>query len=90
MLAVYDEKLANAISQAPFVAVQADETTDVACVIVLRYISGGNAIVERFLCFSPLLDRTAAGLEKLLKEKLEPHKLENKLIAQMYDGAAVM
>ncbi|KAK7889374.1 hypothetical protein WMY93_024934 [Mugilogobius chulae] len=47
-------------------------------------------VVERFLSFSPLTDRTAEGLEKLLKDKLEPYKLENKLIAQTYDGAAVM
>ena len=94
MLVIYHEKLAAEISKARFVAVQADETTDVACVsqcvIVLRYITEETTVVERFLCFSPLVDRTAAGLEKLLKEKLEPHKLENKLIAQTYDGAAVM
>ena len=42
MFSVYKEKLADDISKAPFVAVQADETTDVSCtcqcVIVLRYI----------------------------------------------------
>ena len=96
MLAVYEHKLAEEVSQAPFVAVQADETTDVSCVtqcvIVLRYLTDGGCgdVVERFLCFSPLEDRTAAGLEALLKEKLQPYKLENKLIAQTYDGAAVM
>ncbi|KAK7878088.1 hypothetical protein WMY93_031235 [Mugilogobius chulae] len=91
---VYEKAIQDEISQAPFVAVQADETTDVACisqcVIVLRYITNEGAMVERFLSFSPLIDRTAEGLEKLLKDKLEPYKLENKLIAQTYDGAAVM
>lgn len=94
MLEIYGQKLAVEISQASFVAVQADETTDVACVnqcvIVLRYITEASMVVERFLTFSPLVDRTAAGLETLLLEKLQPYKLENKLIAQTYDGAAVM
>ena len=94
MLEIYGQKLAVEISQASFVAVQADETTDVACVnqcvIVLRYITDASMVVERFLTFSPLLDRTAAGRETLLLEKLQPFKLENKLIAQTYDGAAVM
>ncbi|XP_041842116.1 zinc finger MYM-type protein 1-like isoform X2 [Melanotaenia boesemani] len=93
MLSVYEKKLGDEISQAPFVAVQADETTDVArvsqCVIVLRYVTECSA-VERFLSFSPLVDRTAEGFEKLLREKLQPYKLESKLIAQTYDGAAVM
>lgn len=93
MLSVYEKKLADEVSQAPFVAVQADETTDVACVsqcvIVLRYVTECSA-VERFLCFSPLVDRTAEGLEKVLKDKLQPFHLESKLIAQTYDGAAVM
>ena len=94
MLEIYGQKLAVEISQASFVAVQADKTTDVACVnqcvILLRYITDAFMVVERFLTFSPLLDRTAAGRETLLLEKLQPFKLENKLIAQPYDGAAVM
>ncbi|KAK0143088.1 Zinc finger MYM-type protein 1 [Merluccius polli] len=65
MLAVYEQKLAEEVSQAPFVAVQADETTDVSCVsqcvIVLQYLTNGGCgdVVERLLCFSPLEDRTA-------------------------------
>ena len=46
--------------------------------------------MERFLGFFPLVDRTAAGLEELITETLQPYQLENKMIAQTYDGAAVM
>lgn len=41
-------------------------------------------MVERFLTFSPLVNRTVAGLETLLLEKLQPYKLESKVIAQTY------
>lgn len=36
------------------------------------------------------MNRTAEGLEKVLKEKLQSFKLENKLMAQTYNGVAVM
>ena len=70
MLEIHGQKLVFEISQAFFVAVQADETTDVACVsqcmIVLRYITEASMVVERFLTFFPLVDRTVAELETLL------------------------
>ena len=72
---------------------QADETTDISCksqfVIVVRYVKDFEP-VERFLKFVELQDRTANGLTQALKENLDSLNLESKLIAQTYDGAAVM
>ncbi|KAI4814695.1 hypothetical protein KUCAC02_003880, partial [Chaenocephalus aceratus] len=67
------EEIAKQVDNTSFVAVQADETTDVSCksqiVIVLRYIMPDLTVTERSLEFV---------------------ELKEKLIAQTYDGAAVM
>ena len=59
MLAVYHEEVAKKIKKANFIAVIADETTDVAnefqLVIILRYIAS-NKPVERFGNFKILPD----------------------------------
>ena len=79
------EELKKDISAIDFVAVQANETTDITCcsqfVIILRFIKGCKP-VERFLSFEPVHDHTASGLSKVLKKSLQPFNLENKLIAQ--------
>ncbi|KAI4820792.1 hypothetical protein KUCAC02_028759 [Chaenocephalus aceratus] len=76
------------------VAVQADETTDVSCksqiVIVLRYITPDLTVTERSLEFVEVKDTTGVGLSNSIEAVLEPLKLKEKLIAQTYDGAAVM
>ncbi|KAF3837917.1 hypothetical protein F7725_009685 [Dissostichus mawsoni] len=72
----------------------ADETTDVSCksqmVIVLRYIMPDLTVTERFLEFLEVKDKTCVDLSNSIKAVLEPLKLKEKLIAQTYDGAAVM
>ena len=72
---------------------QADETTDILCksqfVIIVRYVKDFEP-VERFLKFVELQDKTANGLTQALKENLDSLNLKSKLIAQAYDGAAVM
>src|SRR5678815_1089886 len=69
------------------------DRTDITClsqfVIILRY-SRNSQPVERFLSFVNIHNRTATGLTSVLKEELKSFNLTNKLIAQAYDGAAVM
>lgn len=92
MYEVYRETILKEIQDAKFVAVQADETTDISCmsqmVILLRYVIDSGP-VERLVSFVNINDRTAEGIASVLKEQLEPFKLQEKLIAQSYDGAAV-
>lgn len=93
MYSVYLEELKIDLHNVDFVSVQADETTDITCksqfVIVLRYVKGSNS-VERFVCFVDVLDRTGQGLFEVLKNTLEQYNLQDKLIAQAYDGTNVM
>ncbi|XP_065651258.1 SCAN domain-containing protein 3-like [Hydra vulgaris] len=93
MYKVYIEEIKREIDKARFVSLQADETTDVSCrsqfVIILRYLKGYQP-VERFIAFIDVQDRTAMGLTNVLKEELNCFGLKEKLIAQAFDGAAVM
>ncbi|XP_053269531.1 zinc finger MYM-type protein 1 [Pleuronectes platessa] len=93
MYEVYRCELAKQLRDTQFVAVQADETTDASCksqmVIILRYMVD-NSVTERFLEFIEVKDKTAIGLSTAIKDALEPLGLTNKLIAQTFDGAAVM
>lgn len=71
MLAVYELKLADEISQSPFLAVQADETTDVACVsqsvIVLRYVTEGCC--GDFSLLLPISGQNCGGTRKTPEEE---------------------
>lgn len=93
MYEVYIEEIKKEIDDASFVSLQADETTDVSCrsqfVIILRYLKDSQP-VERFLAFIDVHDRTATGLTTVLKEELKSFSINEKLIAQAYDGSAVM
>jgi Domain of unknown function (DUF4371) len=93
MYDIYIEELKKEISESSFVAVQSDDTSDIACksqcVIVLRYLKN-NLPRERFLKFVEVHDRTGTGLASIIRENIEMFGLENKLIAQTYDGAAAM
>ena len=93
MYEVYRREVAKQLRNTQFVAVQAEETTDASCksqmVIVLRYMVD-NSVTERFLEFIEVKDKTAIGLSTAIKHALEPLGLRDKLVAQTYDGAAVM
>ena len=93
MLKVYTEKITREIKNSSYVSVQADETTDISCksqfVIIVRYVKDFEP-VERFLKFFELQDKTSNRLSQALKENLDSLNLESKLIAQAYDGTAVM
>ena len=93
MLKVYAEEKTTEIKNSCHVSVQSDKTTDISCksqfVIIVCYVKDFEP-VERFLKFVELQDRTDSRLTQALKENLDSLNLESKLIAQAYDGAAVM
>ena len=93
---VCQEEIAKQIREAEFLAVIADETSDISNIfqmaIVYRYVVKGKP-VERFWGFLSPSQHDAKTLATCVLEQLEKHKLnENpkKLIAQTYDGAYVM
>lgn len=95
MLDIYHEEVAKEIKSADYVAVIADETTDVASefqlVIILRYIVGGKP-VERFWNFVSPAGHDALSISECILKEISPLVSDspNKLVAQSYDGASVM
>ena len=83
------------LKEASFLAVMADDTTDVSehtqMVIVLRYILN-EEVFERFGGFFIPENQTAAGISKCILEQLDIILQGNrqKLIAQTFDCANVM
>ena len=97
MLSVVRSYIQEEVKNATFVAIQADETTDISThcqlVLVLRYIDGNNDIQERFMEFINIQNASAETISSALLERLHailPEGQKAKLIAQAYDGAAAM
>lgn len=97
MLAVVRERILEEVKLAKYVAIQADETTDVSTqtqlVLVLRYIDSSHKVQERFFEFIPITNTTSDSIASALLERLNsllPNDEKQKLIAQAYDGASVM
>ncbi|XP_062261961.1 zinc finger MYM-type protein 1-like [Platichthys flesus] len=97
MLSVLKECILDEVQGAEYLAIQVDETTGVSThsqlVLVLRYIDRRNNVQERFFDFIPLQDANADSIVASLLERLStllPEGRESRLIAQAYDGAAVM
>ena len=94
-LEVYRKEFVSQIEQAKFVAVIADETTDISVQnqlsIVVRYIHRGN-VVERFWGFFKPKRANADGISEVILTELDKILQGNKkkVIAQTYDGASVM
>lgn len=97
ILEVYQERILEEIRQTPYLAIIVDETTDVSAktqlVVILRYSRNGEP-VERFWTY---LKPTGVNAEALtndithvLNSILPETNGNKKLIAQSYDGAAVM
>ena len=90
---IYLADLNIQISQASYVAIDADETTDISnksqFVIILRYVLESEPI-ERFLKFVEVHDRSGSGLADVILQELQHFNLGRRLIAQAYDGATVM
>ena len=86
----------NEIQEAPFIAVEVDETTDVTqkaqISVVLRYVCQTSyKVKEAFLGFDDVSDdRRASAIAKYVLERLDDFNCVEKLVAQTYDGASVM
>lgn len=94
MFAVYQSEVSEQIKSAKFLAIEADETTDSSnqqqMVVVFRYVFNSE-ICERFWCFIKPDGYTADMLSSVLLKELKALNIPpEKLIAQSYDGAAVM
>ncbi|CAD0200538.1 unnamed protein product [Chrysodeixis includens] len=88
------DRVKTEIKESDFVAVMVDETPDVSgreqLVIVLRYFRDSE-IVDRFIKYVDInADRTAVTLSSIILEILEEFDCLSKLVAQTYDGAAVL
>ncbi|KAJ1125258.1 hypothetical protein NDU88_003691 [Pleurodeles waltl] len=98
MLEVTRETTVQQLRSTDYVAIQADDTTDVSTktqsVLVFRYIDGNSKVVERFYCFSYLKDSSADTISAAILNELNlilPERSgKEKLIAQSYDDASVM
>lgn len=88
-------RIKSEIKLARFIAIVLDETTDVTnfsqVSVVIRYVKMNGSVQERFLGFQNVTeDRTANALYKIVLNIIKDIEADNKLIAQSYDGAAVM
>lgn len=97
MLSVIKEYILEEVKSTDFIAIQADETTDISThcqlVLVLRYLDANSNIQERFFEFITIQNATADTIATALLERLStilPHEQKAKLVAQAYDGASVM
>ena len=78
-----------------FLSVMLDETSDISCLsqlsTVFRFVNSKGIICERFFKFTDVSkDRSAAAIADLVVAQLVECECLQKLVAQSYDGAAVM
>lgn len=90
---IYDQ-IKLEISETPFVAILLDETTAVSNTSQLsttvRYVDKHGVCHERFLHVDVSKDRSAEGRFKIVKEIITELGCSEKVVADTYDGAAVM
>ena len=82
------------LKKAPFISIQADETTDVSCMsqlsVIFRYVVESQ-ICERFIGFYDVSDsKDAQSIADILIQIIEEYEIGDKLCSQTYDGATVM
>jgi hypothetical protein len=98
IFAISKEMISNIkseIERALFVAIVIDETSDCSnqnqLSTVFRYVDNSGNVQERFIGFYNMsADKTAAALFHHVDSVVTEYNVGNKLIAQTYDGAAVM
>ncbi|KAF3842760.1 hypothetical protein F7725_001609, partial [Dissostichus mawsoni] len=91
---VMTDSMKEELRKAPFVAVMLDETTDISNVAqmsyVLRYVTE-DGIKARFFKYEDVTeDKRAEAIATRLLEFLRESGCIDKVVAQCYDGAAVM
>ncbi|KAJ1138061.1 hypothetical protein NDU88_004452 [Pleurodeles waltl] len=98
MLAIIRTYIVQQLKTTDFVAIQADDTTDVATktqsVLIFWCLNNDSKVVERFYGFPHLEDSSADTIASAILHEINvifPDPLQKqKLIAQSYDGALVM
>ena len=93
--AVIQKDIEMEVGAANFIAIELDETTDnsnnAQISMIVRYVNKKGCPVEAFLGFDDITrDKSADGIAKYVHNKLKTIGCVQKLIAQTYDGAAVM
>ncbi|XP_065224105.1 zinc finger MYM-type protein 1-like [Planococcus citri] len=91
------DEIKSEIRQAKFVSIMLDESVDISkksqLSITVRYIpeSDEHQVVERFIrYFDVSSERNASNLYDVVQKFIQEFEIGEKLIAQTYDGAAVM
>jgi hypothetical protein len=89
------EEIKSEINGAKFVSIIVDETTDICdksqLSTIFRYVTDTGNIEERFVGFADVSEnRDATALFNHIVRYLDEYNCRQKLIAQTYDGAAVM
>ena len=89
------EKIKTELNECMYVAILLDETSDVSCLsqlsTVIRYVDKSGTVNERFINFSDVSsNRCATAISDLSIKQLRELGCLDKLVAQTYDGAAVM
>ncbi|KAJ9601818.1 hypothetical protein L9F63_000046, partial [Diploptera punctata] len=89
------DRIKREINESNFISIVLDEATDVSNFSqlspVFRYVTERGQVHERFLgLINVSNDRTAEALYKIVVQLIHNFGCEKKLIAQSYDGAAVM
>lgn len=92
---VVKNEIKTEINKSTFVSIMLDETVDISkksqLSTTVRYISDEHQAVERFIDFSDVSNaRTAVALYNHITKFISEYECGWKLIAQTYDGAAVM
>lgn len=95
LAATISDQIRDEIQDAPFFGWQVDETTDISCraqlSVIVRYVDSAGKIQERFIGFFDVSGgRDAKSVFEILNENMQGYNFKDKLVAQTYDGAAVM
>lgn len=83
MFSVYKDEVSKQVSEAPFVAVDADKTIDASCksqMVIVLFYKTGMTVTERYCRFREMTNNTATGLANAVKDGLKPLGLIDKLI----------